>query len=384
LNLVLVTIDTLRWDMHFAGNPRELSPNMDRLAARGVVFEHAYALSSYTGRAVGPLLAGRYPTETIHDEQHFTGYGPGNVMLAERLQSAGFRTMGVASHFYFQRRFGLAQGFQTWDLSASPPAEEQESTSADARVADRAIAQLEDPAVRAGRFFLWVHFFDPHKQYVHHPEFAAFGDNERARYDGEVAWTDRQLGRLLTTLDAQPFGRRTVVVVTADHGEAFNEHGMSWHGIELWEELVRVPLIVYVPGFAARRIDVPRSQIDLLPTLLELLRVPTPAPDAPDRLSGVSLVPDLLGEPPPQRPIYIELPEGPFNSMRRSVIDGGWKLTERGARHFELYHLATDPGEHTNLAPSAPEDLARMRGILEQVRGRLSVPTAPATAGGGS
>jgi arylsulfatase A-like enzyme len=381
LNLVLITVDTLRWDLHYAGNPRPLSPNLDRLAAQSIVFDRGYALSSYTGRAVGPMLIGRYPTECVRDAQHFTRYPAANVFLAERLRAHGFRTAGAASHFYFEPRFGLVQGMDTWDMSARPGGEEQETTSADARVADRALTLLRAPENASQRFFLWVHFFDPHKQYVPHPEIPAFGSGERARYDAEVAWTDRQIGRLLDALDALPFARRTVVVVTADHGEAFGEHGMSWHGIELWEELVRVPWILRVPGLAPRHVTEARGQIDLVPTLLELLRVPAPSPDSPDALSGVSLVPDLLGVPQPPRPIYIELPEGPFNSLRRSVIADGWKLTERGPRRFELYHLTDDPGERTNLAPTRPDELARMRALMEQVRAGLRV--VPALGEGG-
>lgn len=379
MNLLLITVDTLRWDLHYAGNPRPLSPNLDRLAAQSVVFDHGYALSSYTGRAVGPMMIGRYPTECVRDDQHFTRYAPANVFLAERLKANGFRTLGVASHFYFERRFGLAQGMDQWDLSARPANGEQETTSTDARVADRAIALLRAQENLPGRFFLWVHFFDPHKQYVPHPELPSFGSGERARYDGEVAWTDRQIGRVIDTLDASTLARRTIVVVTADHGEAFGEHGMSWHGIELWEELVRVPWIMRVPGIAPRHVSIPRGHIDLVPTLLELLRIPAPDDTAPDALSGVSLVPDLLGEPLPPRPIYIELPEGPYNSMRRSVIADGWKLIERGARRFELYHLANDPGERINLASSRPEQLTRMRSVLEQVRAGLRL--APVLGG---
>jgi len=375
LNLVLITVDTLRWDMHFAGNPNPISPNLDRLATQSVVFERGYALSSYTGRAIGPMLTGRYPSECPRNAEHFTRYLPDNVFLAERAKDAGFHTFGAASHFYFERRYGLSQGVDVWDTSAIPGGDRQETSFNDFRVADRVIAMLRDPETTRGRFALWAHFFDPHKQYVDHPELPLFGRGERARYEREVMSTDVQIGRVLDALDALPgdVGRRTVVVVTADHGEAFNEHGMSWHGVELWEELVRVPWVMRVPGVAPRRVSEPRGQIDLTPTLVELLGLPAPAADAPDAFSGVSLVPDLQGRPGPARPIYIELPEGPFNSMRRSLVVGTWKLTERGARRFELYNLATDPGERTNLAATEPAELARMRAEMESVRSGLRV-----------
>jgi arylsulfatase A-like enzyme len=225
---------------------------------------------------------------------------------------------------------------------------------------------------------LWAHFFDPHKQYVDHPELPLFGRGERAKYFREVMFTDAQVGRLLDALAALPgdVAQHTAVVVTADHGEAFAEHGMSWHGVELWEELVRVPLMIYVPGLAPRRVEVPRSQIDLAPTLLGLLGLARPAEGTPDAMSGESLLGDLRGEPAPARPIYLELPEGPYNSLRRGVIEDGWKLLERGVGRFELYHLTEDPGERTNLAATRPADLARMRAVYEGVRAGLH--TVPA------
>ncbi len=371
LSLVLLTVDTLRWDTHYAGNPAPITPRLDQLAAQSVVFDHAYALSSYTGKAVGPLMAGRYPTETHRDGEHFTRYLPANVLLAERLRDAGFRTYGGATHFYFERRFGLTQGMDAWDMGARPGADEQETVSADGRLADRVIAMLQRPESTAGRFFLWAHFFDPHKQYVDHPDLPLYGHGERARYNAEVMSSDRAIGRVLDALDALPAGQRTVVVVTADHGEAFGEHGMGYHGVELWEELVRIPWIIRVPGVAPRHVTTPRSQMDLVPTLLEVLHVALPSPDGPDALSGRSLVPDILGFDPPARPIYIELPEGPYNSLRRSVVYDGWKLTERGVGHFELYHLAVDPGERTDLARTNHAQLARMREVLEDVRAGL-------------
>ncbi|MBI5516290.1 MAG: sulfatase-like hydrolase/transferase [Deltaproteobacteria bacterium] len=380
VNVALITVDTLRWDTHYAGRPFPITPRLDRLASEGVVFDHGYAISSYTGRAIGPMMTSRYPTECPRDSEHFTRYPAANVFLAERLRAAGFHTFGAASHFYFEPRFGLAQGMELWDLSAHPSGDRQETEAADSRVTDRVLALLRDPAHAQRRFFLWVHYFDPHKLYVEHPDLPLFGRGERARYDREVMSTDREVGRVVDALDAlsaAPGGRPTVLVVTADHGEAFGEHGMGWHGVELWDELVRVPWILRAPGLAPRHVTERRSQIDLVPTLLELLRMEPPPPGAPDAFSGVSLVPDLLGEPAAPRPVYMELPEGPYNSLRRSVIDGGWKLTERGVGRWELYDLTTDPGERTNQAATNPAQLARMRRVLERVRAGLHTVPAP-------
>lgn len=384
-NLVFITVDTLRWDLHYAGNPRELSPNLDRLAARSVVFDRAYAMSSYTGRSIGPIMAGRYPTECARDDNHFVRYPDrGNVFLAERARSAGFHTASVASHFYFNPRFGLFQGIERVDVSATPGGEAGESVSTDARVADKALALLGDATFTSGRFMLWAHFFDPHKQYVLHPELPPFSRTERGKYDAEVAFTDRQIGRILDRLAASPFANRTIVVVTADHGEAFGEHGMSWHGIELWEELVRVPWIIYVPDVAARHIETPRGHIDLLPTVLELLRLPVPAPNAEDFVSGTSLVPEMFGAPAEPRPVYCELPEGPYNGTRRAMIDWPYKLLVRNPRRPELFDLSVDPLERTDLSSTRADVLARERARYEQIRASLREIRQIETQGGGS
>jgi len=384
-NLVFITVDTLRWDLHYAGNPRELSPNLDRLAARSVVFDRAYAMSSYTGRSIGPLMTGRYPTECVRDDNHFVRYPDrGNVFLAERARSAGFRTASVASHFYFNPRFGLFQGVERIDVSATPGGEAGESVSTDARVADKALALLDDAQFTAGRFMLWAHFFDPHKQYVLHPEIPPFSRTERGKYDAEVAFTDRQIGRILDRLAQRPYADRTVVVITADHGEAFGEHGMSWHGVELWEELVRVPWMIHVPGVAARHIETPRGHIDLLPTVLELLRLPVPAPTAEDFVTGQSLVAEMFGAEATPRPVYCELPEGPYNGTRRAMIRWPYKLLVRNPRRPELFDLSSDPLERTDLSSSRPDVLARERAQFEQIRASLREVRQIETQGGGS
>jgi arylsulfatase A-like enzyme len=384
-NLVFITVDTLRWDLHYAGNPRDLSPNLDRLAARSIVFDRAYAMSSYTGRSIGPIMTGRYPSECARDDNHFVRYPDrGNTFLAERLRAAGFHTAAVASHFYFNPRFGLFQGIERVDISATPSGEAGESVSTDAAVTDRALRLLDDAEFTRGRFMLWAHYFDPHKQYVAHPEIPAFSRTERGKYDAEVAWTDRQIGRLLDALANKPFANRTIVVVTADHGEAFGEHGMSWHGMELWEELVRVPWIIFVPSLQPRHIETPRGHIDLLPTVLELLRFSLPAPDAEDFVSGQSLVAEMFGAPATARPVYCDLPEGPYNGARRAMIDWPFKLLFRNARRPELFDLEHDPGERTDLSSTRADVLARERSVYEQLRATLRDVRQIETRGGGS
>lgn len=374
LNLVLITVDTLRIDLGFMGYPRPVSPSLDALAERSVVFDRAYSMASYTGKSVGPTLIGKYPSECLRDGAHFDTYFPENTLLAERLQTAGFHTMGAASHWYFQPKYGLTQGIDTWDMSAMPSdaSHDVDSSVTSPALTDAAIRLLSDPDKVTGRFFLWVHYFDPHANYVVHPEAPDFRAGAKVwskpLYDGEVWFTDHHLGRLFDFISSQPWAERTAIVVTADHGEAFDEHGMNWHGVDLWEPLVRVPLVMYVPGVAPHRVAVKRSLIDLVPTLLELLAVPPPSPGD---LSGESMLAALLspGEADAleERDILMDMPAGPQVSQHRALIHGttpGFKLMSEGAAWYFLFDLAQDPGEATDLGRDRTK-LAEMRAAFD-------------------
>ncbi|HEX8790074.1 MAG TPA: sulfatase-like hydrolase/transferase [Polyangiaceae bacterium] len=382
LNVILVTVDTLRaGECGFLGYDRPTTPNLDALAAESVVFDRAYAMASYTGKALAPMLIGRYPSETLRDGGHFNTYAPGNTFLAERLHDAGLRTMGAASHWYFKERFGVTQGFDTFDLSAVPSAgqTDTDTTSTSRQLTDAAERLLEGNA-GSGHFFLWVHYFDPHLQYVAHDGAPDFTDpahpqgwRMHAAYDGEVWFTDQQLGRLLDYARAQPWWKDTVVVVTADHGEALGEHGINFqHGWEIWEPLMRIPLVFRVPGVQAHRVPVKRSAVDIVPTILDLLRVQA----KPGELSGQSMLADLLAKPGDayaERDVYLDMPDGPYTHMRRGIIHGatpGKKLVNFGGRQYQLYDLAADPGEHEDLAGDKTE-LAPMVEALQAKRATL-------------
>ncbi len=377
LNVILVTVDTLRPDCGFAGYDKDTTPNLDALAKKSVVFDRAYSLASYTGKSVGPLLIGKYPSETDRDGGHFNKYAPKNVFVAERLRDAGVRTFGGASHWYFNWWSGLSQGMDVWDLSAKPnegQGENDTSITSD-KLSDAALRLLKDPKNTGGRFFAWFHYFDPHEQYMPHegaPDFLGDGKGESARqralYDGEVWFTDHHLGRVLDYVASQDWGKRTAIIVTADHGEAFGEHDMSWHGIELWEMLVHVPLLVYVPGAEPHHVSERRSAIDLVPTILDLFGARQPPAG---ELSGRSMIDDLLDKPPyEKRDIYIDMPAGPYNFMRKAFITGDMKLIYSGGKSYQLYDLANDPEEKTDFA-SDPDKLAPVVKAFEEKRATM-------------
>lgn len=363
LNVVLITVDTMRYDLGFTGYARPVSPNIDALAKRSTVYERAYSLASYTSKSLGPMLIGRYGSETHRGWMHFNKYPVEDLMLHERLKAHGVFTLSVQGHWYFKADTGLGRGFDILDLSAAPdrPQGEGDKTVNSKQISDAAVALLSNPERNSQRFYMWVHYLDPHAEYVAHEGFD-FGSNSRARYDGELAFTDSQVGRVIEAIGNAPYADRTVIIVTSDHGEAFGEHGLVRHGFELWEELVRVPLLVYVPGQSARQVKERRSAIDLAPTLLELFGIAVPVGD--DALSGRSLLGEWYGAKPAVRDVFIDMPAGPYNGDRQSFITGDLKLTTSNGRPMSLFNLSNDPGEATNLA----QDVTLTAPLLERMQ----------------
>jgi arylsulfatase A-like enzyme len=377
LSVLLITVDTLRAELGYAGNPRPLSPNLDQLAARSTVFENAYSLASYTGKSVGPMMMGKFPSESHRGWSHFNAFSKEDTMVAERIQKAGVRTLSVQAHWYFGKCCGLDRGFDVVDMSAAPPPGTQIDADASVtgdKVTDAAIKRLAEGDLTRDRFFAWVHYIDPHADYLRHPEGPDFGRGQRDLYDGEVAFTDRQIGRLLQFIEQQPWGKKLAIVVSSDHGEAFGEHKLIRHGFEVWEELVRVPLLVHVPGAPPSRVKARRSLIDLAPTLLELLRLPEPQGASRfDFHSGRSLLADVYlapGNSPEERPIFVDMPAGPNNDERRAFYHGSRKLYISSGASFQLFDLATDPGEKTDLSDDKAA-LAEMKRRYEEFKGTL-------------
>ncbi len=358
-NVVLITIDTLRWDLGYMGNERPLSKRLDELAARSTVFERAYSLASYTSKSLGPALIGKYPSETRRDWSHFDRFPSAEKFVQERLQAAGIRTISVQGYWYFfHKTYGFERGFDVLDSSAAPKLiliEGDRRVNSDA-VSDVAIQRLQEVVETDEQFYLWAHYVDPHAEYVPHEEFD-FGRDERARYDGEVAFVDKHVGRVLDAIAEGPAADRTIVIITSDHGEAFGEHGLIRHGFEVWEELVRVPLIVYVPGAEPSRVQARRSIVDVVPTILDAFGQPIPRADDveegdPNFVRGESLLRDVLAPPDEslqERLVLVDMPEAPNNRERLAFYDGPHKLIVSQGRVLGVYDLDEDPGERKNL-----------------------------------
>ena len=358
-NVLLVTIDSLRADMPWNGYPRAIAPNLSALAEKCTTYQNAYSVSSYTAKSVAAFLSGQYPSTLYRSGFFFASYAQANEFMAERLHQNGIETLAWFGHMYFSRAKGLEQGFDEWRTTPGitfDPETDNHVTSD--KMTALGIELLGKPELKTKQFFAWAHCMDPHDQYNRHEEAPSFGNKARDRYDQEVFYTDLWVKKLLDFVDQQPFGKDTYLIISADHGEAFGEHGMYKHAFELWEVLTRVPLIVCGPGIKTQRITERRSHIDLVPTMLDLLGQKVPA-----ELTGKSLLPELTGKEsaPNREPIYLELTEDSHNPPRRAIIRGDYKLIWFGPTDkFQLYNLKQDPGEEKDLAKAEPDQLKDM------------------------
>jgi choline-sulfatase len=358
-NVLLVTIDTLRADALGCYGGRAATPTLDAIARAGVRFDFAHAHAVVTLPSHASILTGLYPYQHgIRDNSGYT-LRDGIPTLATILRGRGYATGAFVAAFVLDRRFGLDAGFDTYDdrleSRAVPTDIAMPERRAEAVVA-RARAWV---AAQAGRWFAWVHLFDPHAPYAPPPPF----DREYAErpYDGEVAYADAMLAPLVAAVRAAP--RPTLVVVTADHGEGLGDHDELTHGLFAYEPTLRVPLLVAQlgPGRAAAAAGgvahVAARHVDLLPTILDALGI-----DPPPDLPGRSLLRAARGGDEP--PSYFEAMSASLNrgwAPLAGVLAGRVKYIDLPIA--ELYDLATDPEERTNLAARDP---ARRR-VLERL-----------------
>ncbi len=349
LNLLLITLDTTRADrMHAYGFNGIETPNFDRLAREGVLFDEAIAPAPLTLPAHSSIFTGTYPpAHGVRDNGGFF-LDERETTLAERLQSRGFATGGFVGAYVLDHKWGIAQGFQTYfddfDLSKYQSLSLGSVDRPGNEVADKALAWLD--TVSASRFFGWVHFYDAHSPYTP-PE--PFKSRYAGRpYIGEIAFVDSQVGRLVSYLDAHGLAKNTIVVVMGDHGESLGEHGEGTHGFFVYQATMHVPLVIRAPydTMTGKRVADTVRSIDILPTVLELVGIATS-----DRLEGTSVVPLMtgakkeLGLPAYSEAIY---PRFHFGwSDLRALTAGRFKFV--AAPRPELYDLQQDPTESKNI-----------------------------------
>ena len=363
-NVLLVTIDTLRADaLSSYGGPAR-TPNLDGLAAHGARFTFAHAHAVVTLPSHTSILTGRYPY--AHGMRDNSGFRvkEGTATLATRLKAGGFATGAFVGGFPLTKRFGLAPGFDAYD-DQMPEMDGAITVSMPERRADLVVSRAVDWIGRqTGRFFAWVHVFDPHSPYT--PP-----DEDRTSYSaqpyyGEVAWVDRALGPLLDRVAGVP--RPTLVIVTADHGESLGDHGELTHGMFAYEATLKVPLIVaQIPGRDAAGssprgvvIDTPVRHIDIAPTVLEAVGAAVE-----DSLPGSSLRGPIGAGGGADRPAYFEAMT--YNLVRgwaplRGVLSGRQKFIDLPIP--ELYDLAVDPQEAKNQAAEQEDRMKVLGGLL--------------------
>lgn len=398
-NVVLITIDTLRADHCSAyGYERQTTPFLDELASRSTVFENAYATSSWTAPSMASLFTALYP----RSHGVVTGfYRRGEVVgqdylsddfetLVEVLARNGYETFGVSTNAHLTARTGFAQGFDVlaelwWEPAAA---------------ANEKALLLRDRLRAANPYFLWVHYFDPHAPYeAQEPWFSAYRrlrkDGGQSapegaalptvggladfidKYDSEINHVDASIRKLFAELDLES---KSLVVITADHGEAFLEHATLTHGQSLFEEEIRVPLILHTPGqVRTQRVTSRVSLVDLYPTILDAVRVATPA-----GLAGVSLLPAIERGERTDRTIVTELDRD--KRSERALIWGHWKLYRRAKpdTFARLFDLGTDPGERHDLSETSPQQLRaleRLRVDWEKAWPSRTAPTKVAPFG---
>ena len=360
-SVVLVTIDTLRWDRPgFDGGTGGLTPNLDRLAAGGAVFEDASAAAPHTLPSHATILTGHLPPRHgLRDNDSPRPLPPADLRDfltgAEILKGSGYATAAFVSGSPLAPRWGLDAGFETYD---APAEEEPGSLNLGERVGsetvDRALGWLRGRN-RRRPFFLWVHLFDPHHPY-RAPGGAGHPPDSPAAYDEEVKYADAQVGRLLDELRSEGLLDRSVVAVCSDHGEGLGEHGESTHGYFLHRSTLRVPFVLHAPGVVpGTRVKEPVSLADLLPTVLDAARRPL----SEKLLDGRSQMPCLrspAGLPVPS-PQYAETVYG-WRAFRWaqgvSMRTGSLRIEDHGGDRREAFDLAADPGETKDLGASAP------------------------------
>ncbi len=376
--VVLISIDTLRADrLPIYGYTQGHTPALDRFAGESVVFDRAYAHAPQTLPSHASMLTGQLPfTHGVRDNLGFT-LGEAAQTLPERLKAAGFATAGFVSSYVLRPDTGIAQGFDTYDAQLP------------AAASDRSPGQVQRPGTEtlaatlrwlesapSSRAFVFFHIYEPHKPYAPPPEFRT-GDP----YDGEVSASDQIVGRLLDTLRDKGWYDDATIIITADHGEGLGDHGEEEHGLFLYDEVIRVPLLIKQPRGerAGTRVTAPVQHVDLVPTLLSANGLPLP-----HDLAGRDLAPLLSGS-------GTVSPQGIYAEALYARYHFGWSeltsLTDERYRYIrapreELYDLERDPDERVNLATDRAGVTAALRTALTTLTAgtTISAPSAVSDA----
>jgi arylsulfatase A-like enzyme len=388
-HVVLITIDALRADHVGAyGYARPTTPRLDALAAQSTRFGDAWAHAPSTRYSIPAILTGRYPSTIATGMQHWPpNVLPENRLFAEILKDRGYHTAAFLSYYYFERAWGLDQGFDEYDyhlqtLHSGAGVDPSRTSGSSAR-------QLADEVVdwigrhRNEKFFLWTHFYDTHFMFDRHPDLpqSNFGNNEIDLYDGEIRFTDFHIGRVLDALSAAGLWDDTLVVVTSDHGDGFGEHGIPpnrRHGYHLYANETRVPLVMRIPGIAPGVVRSPVGHVDILPTVLNAIGAPDEAGLLGDSRLGLvtGSAPDDASSVVFQEVTY-EGPSSRYNgTQKRALVTRDWHLIENVVPDStrELYRRSDDALEEHDRAGLGESAESSLRDRLAAWMDTIALP----------
>lgn len=379
-NWLIITVDTLRADRI----NEKIAPNLSKLAQKGVLFTNVYAQAPNTPRSFPSFLTSRLPSE-VHFVKQSLNFSPltgKDPTLFTALKAGGVRNIGLFSHFYLDKKTGLSLGFDEYKNDAATNLHDSNGDIAEPRITAQVIAKLHSLGKEAKdgpKFALWTHLFGPHSTYVDHPEFPVGKGFKflKERYDAEVSFTDLHIGKMLAALTEAGLAEDTAVVVFSDHGEAFGEHKLSgeplyFHGEALYNEVLKVPLLVYLPEQAGIKPQILSDRvrlIDMAPTVLALAGIPIPP-----SFKGQSLLALMQGNKPPAPLVAIAemLPCTAWQKNERVVVDTvdgtEYALYAKFTDNLtELFDLASDPTQQKNLASQKPQVVAALKKRLQSV-----------------
>jgi len=374
--IVIISIDTLRADhLPAYGYKKVKTPAIDALAADGVLFERAYSHAPQTLPAHAAILSGRLPFENgVRDNVGFV-IKPGERLLPQMLHDRGFATGGIVSAFVLRKETGIAQGFDFFDgdMPQAPIDTTIGQVQRDGMLSEKSAEAWLD-SVGTSRAFLFLHLYEPHKPYTPPERFAQYQP-----YDGEIAYADEIVGKLVKYLKGHQLYDRSTIILLSDHGEGLGDHGEQEHGLFVYDEAVHVPLIVKQEGnvSAGRRVSDLVQHIDVVPTVLDFVKAPIPG-----QLRGRSLKPLLEGtERLRPAPVYSEALYARYHF--------GWNeltaLTDERYRYIkaprqELYDLERDRQERTNLVDERAQAAQAMRGALDRLAAGATIQTPSAVS----
>jgi len=362
-NIILISIDTCRRDhLSCYGYPRQTTPNIDQVAAQGVLFENTVSPVPITLPAHSTMMTGTIPP--YHGVRNNIGYQltPSSQTLAETLSTEGYSTAAIVSAFVLDSKFGMAQGFESYDDRF---VDVRHAFWGDERIGEEtsglALEWLNEH--QSEKFFLFLHYYDPHDDYEAPEPFATeYADTP---YAGEIAYTDHCIGQVIEKIKALGLYESSLIIITGDHGEMLGEHGELTHTYFVYESAVKVPLIFKLPG-QTKSLRVPHcvGLVDILPTICGILGI-----DKPDRVQGRDLSPHFRGKPPfdTERSLYSEsiVPTRYGANTLMALTTDRYKYI--GSIRPELYDIVQDPNEQNNLFEQQAERGAAFEHQLQQV-----------------